>query len=322
MITYIPLEVLIIDPDQETGKRLKTALAAYRNKGKETFVHNLCLSTDLIEAQRTLEETDINCIFIDPVSIGLETCSEFIFKVRRVFPRIIFVLFCSSDHVEPLYAEFYRGERARFHHYFKLNKKSEGEKLERKLLQVIHLCMSDIRLQISLARAQVAELRKLGTPAPPVEISESLCSFKVAYSQKKTAFIMMSFERSDTHNTIASCIKTTLAKFDIIAMRADDREFHENLYDNILTYMHGCDFGVAVVERISNQSFNANISFEVGYMKALKKPVCILKDKTFQVLQADLLGKLYREFDTHCVATTVESALNSWIGNLLHRVKA
>jgi CheY-like chemotaxis protein len=322
MLSHIPLDILIIDPEEASSSRLKRALAKYRKEGKRKLVGNLVVAHDLNEAQRVLEEDDINCVFIDSILPGLDAASEFIFRVRQAIPRIIFVLYNDSDRAEELEADFYRGERLRFLHYFKLNKKSTGEKLDRKLLYVIHLCMSDIRLQVSYARKQIADLRMRGIPRPPVEISESLGEFKVVFSGQRTAFIMMSFERSPTHDAISDAIKKSLSRFQIRAMRANDRQFHENLYDNIRTYMYGCDFGVAVIERISHQSINANISFEIGYMKGLKKPVCIMKDKTFTTIQADLLGTLYQEFDTYAVDVSVDKALNDWVGNLLERLSS
>ena len=125
----------------------------------------------------------------------------------------------------------------------------------------------------------------------------------------------MSFSESSVHDEISKSIKSHLSELGIIGLRADDHEFHDNLYDNILTYMYGCDFGIAVIERISREEHNPNIAFEIGYMKGLKKSVCILKDKTVKVLQTDLLGKLYRSFDTHSVDETIGVSLKSWMGS-------
>jgi hypothetical protein len=320
MLSHVPLDILIIDPEEDSAVRLKKGLAKYRREGKQRLVGNLVWVRDTHEAQRVLEEDDVNCIFIDPIVPGLDVASEFIFRVRTAIPRVIFVLYANSDLVEERETDFYAGERVRFLHYFKLNKKSVGEKLDRKLRYVVHLCMSDIRLQISLARKQIVDLRMRGAPPPPSEISESLGKFKVAHNGQRTAFIMISFEKTPTHYAISSAIKKSLSRFQIRAMRADDAWFHENLYDNIRTYMCGCDFGIAVIERISTQSHNANIAFETGYMKGLKKPVCIMKDKTMATIQADLLGALYQEFDTRDIEASVDDALNVWVGDLLERL--
>ncbi len=210
--------------------------------------------------------------------------------------------------------EFYADERSRFHHYYKLNKKCKGKQMKQDLKNILYLCHADLRLQISLEKSKVAQLRRIGAPTPPVEITDSLAKFNRMFSDQKTAFVIMSFEKTEAHTAIFDAIKANLLEFGIVGMRADEYEFHENMYDNIRTYMYGCTFGVAVYERISSQEHNPNIAYEIGYMKGLKKSVCLLKDKTIKVLHADLLGKLYKEFDTRDVGRTVDLALKSWIG--------
>lgn len=315
MLSHIPLDVLIVDPDSSASRELAVMLAPYRKGEEGRLVGNIATAATIAEAKDVIGQDDVNCIIIDPVSLGLDHASQFIFEIRRAIPRIIFVLYNDSDAANSD-SKFYEGERKRFLHYFKLNKKSRGKKLEKKLLHVIHLCLTDIRLEISLARRKVIEIRQFG--GPPIEISESLGRFDLAHPpQQKTAFLIMSFEDSPAHRKIEASIKKTLAKFNIKALRADEHDYHDNLYDNILTYMHGCDFGIAVVERISKEPFNPNIALEIGYMKGLKKSVCILKDKTFRTIPADLLGKLYREIDCQNIQRSIDSALSGWVGNLL-----
>jgi nucleoside 2-deoxyribosyltransferase len=82
---------------------------------------------------------------------------------------------------------------------------------------------------------------------------------------------------------------------------------------NVRTYMHGCDFGVAVFERIEHENGTPNVAFEVGYLGALIKPVCILKDRTLQTLPTDLLGSLYYEFDVENLKKSIKTALRQWV---------
>ena len=77
----------------------------------------------------------------------------------------------------------------------------------------------------------------------------------------------------------------------------------------------GCGFGVAVFERIEAEQFNPNVSLEVGYMRALSKEVCLLKDKTLTTLQTDLLGKLYRQFDPQDPERTIPNELSRWLSD-------
>lgn len=148
----------------------------------------------------------------------------------------------------------------------------------------------------------------------PAEIRDSLAHFRTQHPDpSKTAFIMMQFGKSPPHVKIASAIKKALEERGIIGLRADDEMHHDDLYSNVLTYLHGCGFGVAVFERIETDVVNPNVSLEVGYMLAMDKPVCLLKDKTLKQLQADLVGKLYREFDPHNAVQTIGPELHRWL---------
>jgi hypothetical protein len=79
--------------------------------------------------------------------------------------------------------------------------------------------------------------------------------------------------------------------------------------------MHGCGFGIAIFDRIEEEEFSPNVSLEVGYMMALGKDVCLLKDKTLETLHADLLGKLYKPFDPQNAEGTIPNQLSKWLSD-------
>ncbi|NJL70960.1 MAG: hypothetical protein HC888_04745 [Candidatus Competibacteraceae bacterium] len=148
----------------------------------------------------------------------------------------------------------------------------------------------------------------------PAEIRESIERLQKDTSQfSKKAFIIMGFGSTTAHRQVVEAIRAKLQEFRIQGLRADDKQYHDDLYYNILTYMHGCDFGISVFERVESDDFNPNVSLEVGFMLGLKKEVCFLKDKTLRKLQTDLVGKLYREFDTLNVEATVSRELDKWL---------
>lgn len=124
---------------------------------------------------------------------------------------------------------------------------------------------------------------------------------------------MMRFGKTKAHGEIVKAIRDTLMNYELSGLRADDKDYHEDLFPNIQTYMHGCQFGIAVFERIEQEDFNPNIALEVGYMLALRKPVLLLKDKTLKHLQTDLVGKLYRPFDPQDPAATIPREVNRWL---------
>lgn len=149
---------------------------------------------------------------------------------------------------------------------------------------------------------------------PPIEIKESLQSFMDDYpSDQKIAFLMMKYGRTPSHSKIEKAIKEVLEKFDIKSLKASDKEYHDDLFYNILTYIYGCDFGIAVFERILGEKFNPNVSLEVGYMLSLDKPICLLKDKTLKTLHTDIIGKLYKEFDTQAPEDTIPKQVTKWL---------
>lgn len=148
---------------------------------------------------------------------------------------------------------------------------------------------------------------------PPL-IHKSLVRFlKDNPDPRKTAFIMMQFGSTRNHDSIVRGIRSTLDMYGLKALRADDKEYHEDLFGNVQTYLYGCGFGIAVFERLENEYFNPNVSLEVGYMRALGKQVCFLKDKTLRLLQTDLVGKLYKHFDPQDPEKSIPKELQKWL---------
>jgi len=148
----------------------------------------------------------------------------------------------------------------------------------------------------------------------PVEIQESFQRFQKDHPDPtKIAFLIMRFGKTQAHDRIVAGIKRALDPLGIAVVRADDKEYHDDLLSNVLTYIHGSGFGIAVFERIEKEEFNPNVALEVGYVSALRKPLCLLKDKTLKTLQADLVGKLYRVFDPQDPIATIPQELSRWL---------
>ena len=76
----IPLKVLIIDPSQSEANALRHAL-----KDIEVIfsVEYLSLLDDTSKVFEIIDKKDINTIYIDPISLGINPASDFIFQVRR-----------------------------------------------------------------------------------------------------------------------------------------------------------------------------------------------------------------------------------------------
>jgi hypothetical protein len=148
----------------------------------------------------------------------------------------------------------------------------------------------------------------------PTEIVESLKRFRLDYpGGSRSAFVMMRFGKTKAHAEIIQGLRDALASHGIKALRADDKDYHDDLFWNILTYIYGCDFGIAVFERIEQEEFNPNIALEVGYMMGLKKPVLLLKDKTLKSLTTDLIGRLYKVFDPQSISASLPPEVDRWL---------
>jgi hypothetical protein len=207
-----------------------------------------------------------------------------------------------SQYLHELYGARFRFPRAKARNaiaYF------NGAKAQ--TLTVLHKILDELRV----TNPGVVSISDVATRS---DIQDSLTAFRRDHpAPLKTAFIMMSFAETPAHTEIAKTIKQTLGAAGFTGLRADDKEYHADLYPNILTYMHGCGFGIAVFEHIVATPINPNVAFEVGYMLALNKQVCLLKDKTLPNLQADLIGKLYLAFDPGQITSTIQAALSRWL---------
>jgi len=157
----------------------------------------------------------------------------------------------------------------------------------------------------------------------PALIADSLDRFRADYPDPTTAaFIMMQFGNTAAHTAIVKAVRGVLKKFGINGLRADDKQYHDDLFPNVQTYLHGCGFGIAIFERIENDQFNPNVGLEVGYMIASGKPVCYLKDQSLTALQTDLIGKLYRTFDTYQPHATIPNELGAWLSDKGYKPKS
>lgn len=180
----------------------------------------------------------------------------------------------------------------------------------------------DCTLTALIYKAVDSNFAEEGTPTPisalaqphPPEIAMSLDRLRAKYPDpKKVGFLVMRIVAEKPFARIVEVIKETAEKHGLTVVRADENEFHADLWGNVRTHLHGCGFGIAVYERIESDEPNANVGLEVGYLMAMNKPVLLLKDKTVATLQADLAGKLYKPFDPHDPEGTIPGQLTKWL---------
>ena len=169
----------------------------------------------------------------------------------------------------------------------------------------------DIRSFMGLHSINVEEelLRKA-----PLKLRDSLTSFLTDNPKyNKNCFLIMSFAGTKFHQEILLELKAILQEYGLNLLRADDQGYADDVLTNIETYIYGCGTAIAVFERIQGEIYNPNVSFEVGYMAGLNKPICYLKEKTLPKLQSDLVSKLYVEFDVSNIAESLRAGIYKWL---------
>jgi hypothetical protein len=114
----LPLKILVIDQEKFTLEILQQAL-----KNQEAVL-DVKTTSSVIEAREILKRYPVNTIFLDPLSLGLEITSKFIFETRDQLPEIVFILYIDKAAAEARRGEFYSGERRRLTHYHFLDKRT------------------------------------------------------------------------------------------------------------------------------------------------------------------------------------------------------
>lgn len=141
----------------------------------------------------------------------------------------------------------------------------------------------------------------------------------------KNVFVMMKFSEKNSLKTedkllekIWDTINSTLSQsYGFRALRADQKDYTngEWLWNNVCVYMESSKFGIAVLENLSSSEFNPNVAIEFGYMKSLGCNILLLKEKSFENIRADLIGRIWKEFSADSesnVKETIENAIHRW----------
>ncbi|MEW5841957.1 MAG: hypothetical protein AB1775_01700, partial [Bacteroidota bacterium] len=130
----IPLKILILDTPNISRDLLVQFLKV--SNGIITF-H---ISNQFDDALKILSNNDINTVIIDPINMGLNKSTEFILYVRENYPSIVFILFVEKDEDKLKKSSFYVGDRKRFKHYYKLDKRLSGKDFQYDLTNTILEC--------------------------------------------------------------------------------------------------------------------------------------------------------------------------------------
>lgn len=128
----------------------------------------------------------------------------------------------------------------------------------------------------------------------------------------RNVFLMMRFKRGKQYKQIVRAVRQEMGKYGLNVLRADDKDYTGDLWDNVCLYMLGSRYGVAVLEEIEEREFNPSVALELGFMLAQNKRCLILKDERMPRMPTDIIGKLYKEFDTYNIETSLRTCVESW----------
>jgi hypothetical protein len=131
---------------------------------------------------------------------------------------------------------------------------------------------------------------------------------------EKNVFIAMRFRDGKQFTEIHQSVKTSLAKYGLFGLRADDKVYplDGDLWSNVCVYMLACKYAVCVFEEIDEREFNPNVPLEFGFMRALNRQVLLLKDQRMPLLPTDMTGKVYRPFDSYDISETTQRQVGEW----------
>jgi len=132
----------------------------------------------------------------------------------------------------------------------------------------------------------------------------------------RNVFLMMRFNEGDQYVDIARTIKNELSEYGMNVFRADDKEYADDLWENVCVYMLGSTYGLAVFEQMDDRDFNPSVALELGFMMALNKRCLIIKDKRMDKMPTDIVGKLYKEFDTYQISETLKKCIKDWASDI------
>jgi len=168
----------------------------------------------------------------------------------------------------------------------------------------------------SVFRLLTFGIKMLSVTLPPAHtyLEPYLNMFAEEHAEtNRNVLLIIRFQEQGPFPLIISAIKDACVAHGLNLMRADDREYTDDIWGNVMTYMYGCASAIAVFDQINYREFNPNVALEVGFMLAQTKPVLLLKDTAIPALPTDIVGKSYRPFNTYDAANTISPQVKKWI---------
>jgi hypothetical protein len=116
---------------------------------------------------------------------------------------------------------------------------------------------------------------------------------------------------SDPLSAIFERIRRAAAEHDMTVHLASDSNAEDTLWANVVTYMWGCRYGIALIDD-HPAGLNPNVLIEIGSMLMTGRRCAILKDPSAPKMPTDLVGHIYKSvtFRDH---EGIERAIHEWL---------
>lgn len=295
----IPLKVLIVDPDQGSSTRLTQVLRLNDN------IISTESESSLEVAREIVAKHDINVMYIDPISFGIEQTSVFVIAVRVIRPELVYVLYMRISDLGSLDQELIFGG-FRFELYFKLDKNASKSIFKSQVERTIAACQSDLSFSLNKEKIGVLqeELRFLQKSAgeDPANVSaqtlrdiqdqlsvwrkelELSAKERRRYSAsflgpeaesviRNRCFVVMPYSQDwskAVESILCSCCEDAGLKF-AIAKAMEGRFIPYDIWQGIT----GC--GIIIADLTGG---NANVAYEVGLADAIGKEVILISQES------------------------------------------
>lgn len=128
----------------------------------------------------------------------------------------------------------------------------------------------------------------------------------------RNVFVMMRYRETTHFRDIENALRAALRPYGLIARFAKDRAYTDQLWENVKLYMASSRYGIAVFEEIDEREFNPNVTLELGYMFGQGRRCLLLKDRRMPRLPTDVVGHIYRDFDTYNLNATITEQVTAW----------
>ncbi len=175
------------------------------------------------------------------------------------------------------------------------------------------MALLNIARNVAGQLAEQAKVNRLQLPSGYEHYARFLKSFFADNPDvERNVFLMMRFRSGPQYEEIVRALRESLKEHGLNVIRADDKDYTGDLWENVCLHMLGSRYGIAVFEEIDQREFNPNIALELGFMMAQNKRCLILKDQRMPKMPTDIVGKLYREFDTYNIDESIRRSVELW----------